>query len=514
LKGKNISWLPLMALLLINVIVGIEASPSIARVHVSPSAIIDPTKGEGSTFTVKINISDVVNLYGWSIRMLFNKDLVRVTAITIPSPSFLRSAGPTQILAKKYDNVAGYALVSEMLKIPYPPVGASGSGILATISFTVVGVGVTALDLTDTKLNTVIAGNNAPIEHLVEDGLFDNRLVNLPPVAIFSVTPPIGVEGSIITFDASASHDDGWIASYLWDFGDGTNATSKVAQHAWSAGFAGVYTVTLTVADNDGVSVSGQYAVAILSWMEGGNHPDLIRTLIWPERAVFKEADFGEHETLWAKVGNPTDKSYQVRVDFDISSKDEGRKLGTISTPIETILPYEIRDMSADFFLGDKRWATTTGPYNWPYWVKKYWAVGRLYYLDEATGEWVQGIFPGANQFKVHPVTHDRAVTYLSTNYNLSNPGNVGDTVVIDVVIENHGQQIEHDVQLSIDVFKLGTIASATSTLAIGETRSFTFEWDTAGVAPGNYVIIANLDLHPYERDNIDNNLFVVVRLV
>lgn len=246
MRGRNISWIPLIALLLVNTIVGMGASPAIARICVSPSAIVDSTKGVGSTFTVSINVADVVNLYGWSIRLLFDKDLVRVTAITIPSPSFLRSAGPTQILAKKYDNVVGYALVSEMLKIPYPPLGASGSGILTTISFTVVGVGVTALDLTDTKLNTVIAGNNAPIEHLVEDGLFDNRLANLPPVAIFSVTPPIGVEGDIITFDASASHDDGWIASYFWDFGDGTNATSKVAQHAWGAGFSGVYTVTLT----------------------------------------------------------------------------------------------------------------------------------------------------------------------------------------------------------------------------------------------------------------------------
>jgi PKD repeat protein len=477
--------------------------------YVDPPYIWDSTKGVGSVFTVSVKIQNAENLYGWSFKLVFNNAIVQATGITIPSPSFLRSAGPTIVLVKKYDNVAGYATASEMLW-PYPAVGASGSGVLATVAFKVVGMGVTALDLTETKLNTVVAGNKVPLDHAAEDGAFDNRVVNNPPLALFTVNPPIAAEGYLVTFDASSSTDDGWITSYFWDFGDGTNSTAKVIGHTWASGTAGTYTVSLTVTDNNGVSSVGQYTLEILSWMQAGDHPDLVQTLIWPERSVFKEADFGEHETLWAKVGNPTDQAYQVRVDFQIYSKDEGTMLGTVSTPVETVQPHEIKEISADFFLGDHRWATKTGPYGYPYWVKKYWAIGRLYYLDN--GEWKAGIFPGANQFKVHPVVHDRAVIGLTANYNQTYPAHAGDTVAIDVTLENHGQQIEHDIHLIVEVYKVGTVGTIDQTLQISETKILTFDWVVpAGLEPGNYVIIAKIDTHPYERDISDQIMYYVV---
>lgn len=492
----------------------VQTAPALTttRMYVDPSAIVDPTKVVGSVFTVTVNVADVTNLYGWSFRLFFNPSIINATGITIPSPSFLRSAGLTQVLGKKYDNNEGYAYVSEMLRVPYPPTGASGSGILASISFQVVGSGVTALDLQVTKLNSVVSGNVFPLPHLAEDGAFDNRLVNLPPVAIFSATPPIGTVGTLFTFDGSTSHDDGWITSYFWNFGDGTNSTSKKVDKIWNSGTEGTYTVTLTVTDNNGVESSAQYTVTVYGWMQAGDHPDLVRTLIWPERAVFKEAEFGEHETLWGRVGNPTDKSYQVRVDFQIYSKDEGTKLGTISTAVETVLPHEVKDIPADFFLGDPRWRVTTGPYNWPYWVKKYWAIGTCFYLNESTSEWQAGIFPGANQFKVHPVVHDRSIIAMSANYNLSNPAHAGDTVTIGVTLENQGQQIEHDIQITLRVHSWGTIGTATATLGIGEVQTLTFEWNTpTDLASGNYVIIAETNLHPYERDNTDNTMYIVI---
>ena len=76
---------------------------------------------------------------------------------------------------------------------------------------------------------------------------------NLPPVANFSESAETVLTGEVIHFNASDSYDpDGYIESYFWDFGDGTNitVTSAFVDHVYADD--GVYTVTLTVTDNNG----------------------------------------------------------------------------------------------------------------------------------------------------------------------------------------------------------------------------------------------------------------------
>jgi len=74
-------------------------------------------------------------------------------------------------------------------------------------------------------------------------------LMYLSPFANAS-GPYIGDVNQAIQFDGSSSYDnDGTIASYLWDFGDGENGTGITPQHIYPN--KGVYNVTLTVTDND-----------------------------------------------------------------------------------------------------------------------------------------------------------------------------------------------------------------------------------------------------------------------
>jgi 6-phosphogluconolactonase (cycloisomerase 2 family) len=80
-------------------------------------------------------------------------------------------------------------------------------------------------------------------------------LPNLGPVASFSVHP--GAAHRPTRFDASASRDpDGQIASYDWDFGDGTyqRTAGPIVHHVYRA--AGRHQVRLTVIDNEGCSTS------------------------------------------------------------------------------------------------------------------------------------------------------------------------------------------------------------------------------------------------------------------
>lgn len=73
---------------------------------------------------------------------------------------------------------------------------------------------------------------------------------NVAPVASFTVSCP----QATCTVDASGSSDTppGTIASYAWDFGDGTTGTGVSTTHTYATG--GSKTITLVVTDNQGLS--------------------------------------------------------------------------------------------------------------------------------------------------------------------------------------------------------------------------------------------------------------------
>ena len=78
-----------------------------------------------------------------------------------------------------------------------------------------------------------------------------------PPVAVINVSPGTsGTEPFTVIFDAYGSTDDRGIASYAWDFGDGTTATGVMPDpHTYTE--SGSYIVKLTVTDyfeNEGIA--------------------------------------------------------------------------------------------------------------------------------------------------------------------------------------------------------------------------------------------------------------------
>jgi PKD repeat protein len=88
--------------------------------------------------------------------------------------------------------------------------------------------------------------------------------VNQPPVASLVVTPSTGNAPLAVTADASGSSDaDGTIATYRFDFGDGTIVGPQTAPTAAHTYGAGNWTASVTVTDNEGSSHTRSQAIIV-----------------------------------------------------------------------------------------------------------------------------------------------------------------------------------------------------------------------------------------------------------
>ncbi|MDD3513295.1 MAG: PKD domain-containing protein, partial [Synergistaceae bacterium] len=117
---------------------------------------------------------------------------------------------------------------------------------------------ITQGDVVDTSgaAIEVLGGTWTLRAYLVEGETRNDRIskettliINSNPIAMAADIAD-AMAGEPTYFDASRSYDpDGYLVSYLWDFGDGSSANGLTASHTFLSG--GSRTVTLTVTDNN-----------------------------------------------------------------------------------------------------------------------------------------------------------------------------------------------------------------------------------------------------------------------
>lgn len=88
----------------------------------------------------------------------------------------------------------------------------------------------------------------------------DDEPADQAPLSVFDATTLTGSAPLLVSFDASTSTDaDGTIIGYSWDFGDGSLGSGDTITHSFQS--VGVYTVTLTVTDDTGLTGSSSLVI-------------------------------------------------------------------------------------------------------------------------------------------------------------------------------------------------------------------------------------------------------------
>jgi PKD repeat protein len=139
-------------------------------------------------------------------------------------------------------------------------------------------------------------------------------IIATKPRALFTYTPNLVQVNQTILFNASSSYDpDGYITSYYWNFGDGTNATGIIVTHSYNS--IGNYTVTLTVTDNDGQQDSLSMVIwckksPIARFFYSPQNPSVNQTITF--NASESTPNGGQITTYLWDLGDGTNKSGKI----------------------------------------------------------------------------------------------------------------------------------------------------------------------------------------------------------
>jgi hypothetical protein len=167
MKGETIKYIPLILSFVIVLSTVNMAFAQLPLMYMSPAA---NSYHLGESFTVDINIQDVVDLYSYEVKLGYNPDILEIVSIE-EGPFIIEQTtspyDPPTVWSTIINEYDGWCYAACVTLGKYP--GITGSGTLFNVTFNVIDPGECDLDLYNSLL---LDSTAASISHDVTDGYF------------------------------------------------------------------------------------------------------------------------------------------------------------------------------------------------------------------------------------------------------------------------------------------------------------------------------------------------------
>lgn len=478
-RMKRLLTTLLIAFVLVSMVnaTHIEATPG-TKVSVQPPSIDDPGLGVGTTFTIDVKVESVTNLYGGEFQLKYDTTFLQNTASAWGPVKTSRDPNTFTLNKTTVGNVW-------LVWLYLPPATAfTGDGVIATLTFKVLGRGDTVLDLHDTKLGDT---NGNPITHETFDGYFKNVGPGQIPVANFTYWPIEPLINENVTFDASESSDpDGSIADYAWDFEtNGTiDAHGVIVTHAYSK--SQNYAVTLTVTDNDGIKSSKEITLYVVSADLIVQEVEVSSTSVLRGQNVTMTV-----KTYYSALGAKEPATFNVTVYHNTTTTETPieTKTGTVNPSSSSVLSFQ--------------WNTSDVSGG------KYRIIAEARLVDSQTLQPRGGneTDTANNRFDDGEVTvseqhyYDIAVLDVTATITLAV---VGESTVIKINVKNNGTDPMH---FNLTLYSNETQLNKWSDRSLdgGVSQTIQYNWTTKDAQPGVYNMTAAATVSGVENETSNN---------
>jgi len=191
-RGINIVWLSLIAVLLGAMTVNIGASAGNTKLYIDPSTIPGPGQDGsiGESYVIGVYVDQVTDLWGVGFKIQIAPYASVLTISEIFEGPFLATGwDPSPNLPTDFsytiDLFKGYVYVA-IVRLPNPDpevprMGASGSGLIATFKLTVIEAGQCPVDITE---DYMLDSNGFPILHQASGGNYFGPMCSLTRVEV------------------------------------------------------------------------------------------------------------------------------------------------------------------------------------------------------------------------------------------------------------------------------------------------------------------------------------------